>query len=104
MLDHMNNIFQNTVFQISVDVPFRLKICAITAGIKKFKSIIKKKNKKHEKIVMLEKILSKSSFIKLLGDSYITHKKFVSISNVLKEYNKKKEEINNSKTSVEYII
>ena len=28
-----------------------LKICAITAGIKKYKSIIKKKKKKHDKIV-----------------------------------------------------
>ena len=30
-----------------------LKICAITAGIKKHKSIIKKKKKKHDKIVCL---------------------------------------------------
>ena len=28
-----------------------LKICAITAGIKKYKLIIKKKKKKHDKIV-----------------------------------------------------
>ena len=32
-----------------------LKICAITAGIKKYKSITKKKKKKHEKIVLLAK-------------------------------------------------
>ena len=32
-----------------------LKICAITAGIKKYKSIIKKKKKKHDKIVLLTK-------------------------------------------------
>ena len=32
-----------------------LKICAITAGIKKYKSIIKKKKKKHDKIVLLVK-------------------------------------------------
>ena len=31
------------------------KICAITAGIKKYKSIIKKKKKKHNKIVLLAK-------------------------------------------------
>ena len=30
-----------------------LKICVITAGIKKYKSIIKKKRKKHDKIVLL---------------------------------------------------
>ena len=32
-----------------------LKICAITPGIKKYKSIIKKKKKKHDKIVLLIK-------------------------------------------------
>ena len=32
-----------------------LEICAITAGIKKYKSIIKKKKKKHDKIVFLAK-------------------------------------------------
>ena len=31
------------------------KICAITAGIKKYKLIIKKKRNKHDKIVLLEK-------------------------------------------------
>ena len=30
-----------------------LKFCAITAGIKKYKSIIKRKKKKHDKIVLL---------------------------------------------------
>ena len=32
-----------------------LKICAITAGIKKYKSIIKEKKKKHDKMVLLAK-------------------------------------------------
>ena len=32
-----------------------LKICVITAGIKKYMSIIKKKEKKHDKIVLLAK-------------------------------------------------
>ena len=32
-----------------------LKICAITAAIKKYKSIINKKKKKHDKIVLLAK-------------------------------------------------
>ena len=32
-----------------------LKICAIAAGIKKYKSIIKKRKKKHNKIVLLAK-------------------------------------------------
>ena len=30
----------------------RLKICVITAGIKRYKSTIKKKRKKHDKIVL----------------------------------------------------
>ena len=33
----------------------RLNICAITAGIEKCKSIIEKKKKKHDKVVMLAK-------------------------------------------------
>ena len=32
-----------------------LKICVITAGIKRYKSIIKKQKKKHDKIVLLAK-------------------------------------------------
>ena len=32
-----------------------LKICAINAGIKNYKSIIKKKKKKHDKIILLAK-------------------------------------------------
>ena len=32
-----------------------LKICAITAGIKRYKSIIKKKKKKHDKMLLLAK-------------------------------------------------
>ena len=55
-----------------------LKICAITAEIKKFKSIIKKKKKKHDKIVLLGK--SKLSSIevllsKALINSNISHDK-----------------------------
>ena len=65
-----------------------LKICAITARIKKYKSIIKKKKYKHDEIVSLTK--SKLSRIevlisKSLIDSNITHDEFVSMNNVLKE-------------------
>ena len=41
-----------------------LQIYAITAGIKKYKSIIKKKKKKHDKIVLLAK--SKLNSIEVL--------------------------------------
>ena len=39
-----------------------LKICVITAGIKKYKSIIKIKDKKHDKVVLLKKSKSKVHF------------------------------------------
>ena len=69
--------------------------------------MIKKKKKKHDKIVFLGKdklntievLISKS-----LIDLYISHEEFVSVNNVLREYNKIKKEIKNSETSVEYII
>ena len=72
-----------------------LKICARTAGIKKYESIIKKKKKKHNKIVLLAKSkLNKIEVLisKALIDSVISHDEFVLI-NVLKEYNEIKEEI-----------
>ena len=37
-----------------------LKICIITAGIKKYKSVIKKKKKKHDKILSAAKFKLKS--------------------------------------------
>ena len=43
---------------IPVGIPssaVEIKICAIMAGIKKYKSIIKKKKKKHDKIILLGK-------------------------------------------------
>ena len=78
-----------------------LKICAITARIKKYNSIIKKKKKKHDKIVLLAK--SKLNSIEVLIskdliDSVISHDEFVLANNVLKEYNTMKEEIKNLKT------
>ena len=42
----------------------RLKICAIAAGIKTYKSMIRKKKKKHDKIVLLAK--SKLNSIEVL--------------------------------------
>ena len=77
------------------------KICAITAGIKKYKSIIKKKKKKHDKIVLLAKSKLNSIEVlisKALIDSNISHDEFVLINNVLKEYDDMKEEIKNLNT------
>ena len=76
-----------------------LKICAITAGIKKYKSIIKEKKKKHDKIVLLakSKLNSKEVLIsKASIDSVISNDELVLINNVLKENIEMKEGIKNS--------
>ena len=67
-------------------------------------SIIKKKNK-YDKIVLLVKTkldTIKDLFSKLLIDSYISHDKFVSVNNALREYNDMKVKIKNPDTSVQY--
>ena len=84
-----------------------LNICAVIAGIKKYKSMVKKKKKKHDKIVLFGK--DKLNIIevlisKALINSYISHDKFVTVSNVLREYNEMKNETKNSETYVAYII
>ena len=84
-----------------------IQICAVIVGIKKCKSIIKEKYNKHEKIVLLgtyqlrtvEVLISKA-----FTDSYISHDEFVSINNVLREYDEIKKEIKNTKFSAEYNI
>ena len=76
-------------------------MCAIIEAIKDYKSIIKKKQNKKNKIVLLAK--SKLNSIELLVskaliDSIITHNECVLINNVLKEYNETKQEIMNLNT------
>ena len=76
-----------------------IKISVITAGIKKYKSIINIKKTKHDKIVLLAKPKLNTievSISKALIDSNISHDKFVSVNNLLKEYDDMKEEIKNS--------
>ena len=78
-----------------------LKICAITARIKKYKSTIRKKKKKHDEIVLLARSKLNSIGVlisKALIDSNIIHNEFVLINNVLKEFDKMKEVIKNLKT------
>ena len=85
--------------------PVGINIFPITAGIKKYKSNIKKKKKKHNKIVLLGKDKFKTIevlFSKSLIDSYISHDEFVSANNVLREYYNLKEKMKNPKTSVKY--
>ena len=71
-----------------------LKFCARTAGNKKWKWIIKKNKKKHDKIIFLakSKLNSTEALIsKILLDSKISHDKFVLKYNVLKKYDYMKE-------------
>ena len=74
----------------------KLKICAITVGIKKYNSIIKKKKKKHIKIVLLAE--SKLNSVEVLISTYsvISHDELFLINNELKEYYDMKEKIKNS--------
>ena len=72
-----------------------LNICVITAGTRKYKSIIKKKKKNHDKILLLVKSKLKSVEVlifKTLIDSNISHNEFVLINNVPKEFDDMKEE------------
>ena len=75
-----------------------LKICAIAAGIKKYKSIIKKKKNKYDEIVLLAKsklnsievLISKASINSVIG-----HDEFFLINSALKEYHEMKKGIKN---------
>ena len=78
-----------------------LKVCAITAGIMKYQSIIKIKKEKHDKIILLAK--SKLNSIEILTsktiiDSIFGHDKFVLIQNVLKGYDGMNKENKSLKT------
>ena len=64
-----------------------LKVCAIAGRIKKYKAIIRKKKKNHDKIVFLPKSkLNKIEVLisKALIDANIRHDELVSINNALK--------------------
>ena len=70
-----------------------------------YKSIIKKIKKKHDKIVLLGKDKLNTTEVlisKSLIDSYISHDEFVSVKNVVIEYNDMKKEIKNPETYMEY--
>ena len=76
-----------------------LIICVITAGMKKYMSIIKRKRKKRDRIVLLAKSKLNSIGViisKALIDSNISHEEFVLINNILKEFYDMNEETENS--------
>ena len=77
-----------------------LETCAITAVIKKYKSIIEKTKKKYDKMVLFAKANNIKVLIsKFLIDLYVSHNEFVLVNNAIKGYDNIKEEINNLKTS-----
>ena len=92
-----------SAFSSLVDIPVGITssavgidICAITAGIKNYKSMTKKKKKKHDKIALFVKDKLNAIEVpisKCLIHSYISHDKFVSVKNVLREYNETQKEI-----------
>ena len=94
-----------SVFASLVGIPIgitsssiRLKIFAITAAIKKYKLIIKKKKKKHDKIKLLAKSKlrrTEALISKALIDLNVAHDESLLINNVLREYNEMKEKIKN---------
>ena len=76
---------------------------AITAGMKKYKLVIKKKEKKLNKIVFLAKTkLNSIEFLisKDLTDSSISHDEFPLLNNVVNEYDSMKKEIKKLKDSL----
>ena len=67
-----------------------LTICVITAGIKKYKSIIKKEKKKHDKTVLFTKY--KLNSVEVLTSKALIDE-FALTNDVLKEFYHMKEEI-----------
>ena len=103
----------NSLFGVPVHImssAVELKIWAITAGLKKYKWIIKKKGKNLDHIVIIGKTkwntieVLINFWFKALSDSYINYDKFGSLNNVLMCYNEMKEKIKNPKNVVEYIL
>ena len=69
-----------------------ITISGITAGIK---IVLLGKDKLNATVVLMSKALI---------DSYITDDEFVSVNNVLREYNEIKNKLKNPETSAEYIV
>ena len=68
-------------------------MCAIAKEIKKYKSMIKKKKKKYDKIALLTKTKLKNKTVlisKVLVDSCISHDEFVLLNNILREYDERR--------------
>ena len=81
----------------------RIKICSITAVIKKYKSMIKKEKKKDNKMVLLSNTAGVLTF-KALIDWCINLDAFVQINKVLKTCDKMKEKIKNPNNEMKWIF
>ena len=66
-----------------INSAIELKICVITAGIKKYKSIIKKEKKKHDKTVLFTE--SKLNSVEVLTSKALIDE-FALTNDVLKEF------------------
>ena len=89
--------------QVFASYAIGLKTCSINTGTKKYKSIIKKKRKKHDKIALLGDAkldTIKVLISKALIDAQFSHDEFFSVNNVLREYDEMKEEIKNPKIKI----
>ena len=81
-----NLLVENTAGITSSEIG--LKICAITAAVKKYELITEKKWKKHDHIALLAKTkinTIENLVSKALSDSYINHEEFVSVNKKMKE-------------------
>ena len=93
LVSFFNGCISTSAFVSLVDNPkgiessaVGIKVWAVNARIKIYKSIIKKKRKKHNKTVLLAKTklnTIKVFISKTLIDSYSNHNDFISVNNVL---------------------
>ena len=89
---------------VCVSVGIAGSVLGIKIGIKRYKSIIKKKKREHDGIVLLGRAKLNAIEVlisKALIDSHISCDQFISVNSAVIKYNKIKEEI---KIFVEYTI
>ena len=72
-----------------INSTIELKICLITAGIKKYKSIIRKEKKEHDKIVLLAK--SKLKSVEVLISKALIDEFFLTNDVLIEFYDMRKE-------------
>ena len=79
----------DNIFTGIMSTAIGLNVCAIIARIKNYKSVMKKKKKKHDEIVLFVKAnlhYIKGVFSRSLIDSYIMYVDFPLEDNILRKY------------------